>query len=66
MCGVIFTLSVGCSRPLSAANDLTATIKNLESRTFEGLSKDGKQRVHPFYHVALHVCSFVDFDLNLS
>ena len=33
--------------------------KNRESRTSEVLSKDGKQRVSPFYHVALHVCSFV-------
>ena len=36
-------------------------IKNLESRTSEVLSKDGKQRVPPFHHVALHVISFVDF-----
>ena len=35
--------------------------KKRESRTSEVLSKDGKQRVSPFYHVALHVCSFVDF-----
>ena len=35
--------------------------KNLESRTSEVLSKDGKQRVSPFYHVALHVSSFIDF-----
>ena len=35
-----------------------------ESRTSEVLSKDGKQRVHPFYHVALHVSSFVDFSFN--
>ena len=38
--------------------------KNLESRTSEVLSKDGKQRVLPFYHVALHVSSFVDFLVN--
>ena len=36
-------------------------IKNLESRTSEVLSKDGTQRVLPFYHVVLHVSSFVDF-----
>ena len=39
-------------------------IKNFESRTSEVLSKDGKQRVSPFHHVALHVSSFVDFHLN--
>ena len=39
-------------------------IKNLESRTSEVLSKDGKQRVLPFYHVALYVSSFVDFLFN--
>ena len=36
-------------------------LKKIESRTSEVLSKDGKQRVSPFYHVALHVSSFVDF-----
>ena len=36
-------------------------IKNLENRTSGVLSKGGKQRVNPFYHVALHVSSFVDF-----
>ena len=48
---------VGCKR-------FTATKKNLESRTSEVLSKDGKQRVSPFYHVALHVSSFVYFLFN--
>ena len=35
--------------------------KNRGRRTSEVLSKDGKQRVSPFYHVALHVSSCVDF-----
>ena len=38
--------------------------KILKVDTSEALSKDGKQRVSPFYHVALHVSSFVDFLSN--
>ena len=48
-----------------AANDLIATTENnekiRESRSSEVLSTDGKQRVSPFYDVALHVSSFIDF-----
>ena len=56
--GVVFTPPVGYSRPPSAVNDPTATKwnkKNRESRTSEVWSKDGKQQVSPFYHVALYV-----------
>ena len=35
--------------------------KNRESRSSEVLSKDGSKRVSPFYHVALHASSFIDF-----
>ena len=35
--------------------------KNRESRSSEVLSKDGKQRVSPFDHVALHASSFINF-----
>ena len=50
--------TVSCSRLLSVVNDLTATnLKNLESR-------HGTQRVSPFFHVALHVSSVVDFLVN--
>ena len=34
---------------------------NRESRSSEVLSKDGRQRVSPFYHVALHASSFIDY-----
>ena len=46
--------SVSCKR--SYCNKI-----KIESRTSEVLSKDGKQRVFPFYHVALRVSSFIDF-----
>ena len=46
-------------------NDPTATkYKILKVDTSEVLSKDGKQRVPPLYHVALYVSSFVDFLFN--
>ena len=47
--------SVSCKR--SYCNK----IKKLESRTSEVLSKDGKKRVSPFYHVASYMSSVVDF-----
>ena len=47
--------TVNCKR--SNCNKL----KNLESRHVWDLSKDGKQRVSPIYHGALHVSSVVDF-----
>ena len=50
--------AVSCKR--SNCNEIN--LKKLdESRTSEVLSKDGNQRVTPFYLVALHVSSFVDF-----
>ena len=64
--GVVFTHSVGCSRPTSAVSDPLATKweqqKQIpESRSSEVSSKNRTQRVSPFYHLALHASSFVDF-----
>ena len=61
----MFTPPVGCQTDVSCKRSNCNKLKNLESRTSEVLSKDGKQRVPPFYHVALHVSSFVDFLLVL-
>ena len=54
--------AVSCKR--SNCNKIENIKKNRECRSSVVLSKDGKQRVSPFYHVALHVSSFVDFHLN--
>ena len=56
---------VSCSRPPSAVNDPIATKlrtlnKIVKVDTSEVLWKDGKQKISPFYHVALHASSFID------
>ena len=53
-------LSVVCSRLPSAENDLLQQ-KMLKIDTSEVLSKDGKQRISPVYHVAVRASSFIDF-----
>ena len=59
--GTVFTPPVGCSRPSSAVNGPTA--KNSWTKSVWGFffTKIHKQRVSPFFHVALHESSFVDF-----
>ena len=52
--GVLFTLTVGCSRLLSAVNDLTTTKKILQSVTSEQLCEEVAQRVAPFYMLLFH------------
>ena len=62
-CGV--HTPVGCSRLLSAVNDLTATNgKNLEKSTRLRLCEEAAQRVSPFYHAALFMISVADFLVN--
>ena len=53
---MLFTHPLGCSRLLSAVNDLTTTIfqkKILQSITSEQLCEEAAQRVAPFYDAAL-------------
>ena len=50
--GFLFTPSVGCSRLLSAVNDLT-TKKILQNVTSEQLGEEAAQRVAPSYDAAL-------------
>ena len=65
----MFTPAIGCSRLLSAVNDLTAT--NLKKKTswkptrLRFCEKTAPpQRVSPFYHIALYMSSVADFLVN--
>ena len=60
---MLFTSPVGCSRLLSAVNDLTATKKILQSVTSEQLSEEAAKRVAPFYDAA-HFTSSEVLDVN--
>ena len=64
--GVLFTHLVGCSRLISAVNDLTTTNlqkKILQSVTSERLGEEASWRVAPFYDAAHFTSSEVpDFD----
>ena len=53
-CEVCCSHSVGCSRLLSAVNDLTTTKKILQSVTSEQLGEETAQRVSPFYMLLFH------------
>ena len=63
--GVLFTIPVGCSRLLSAINDLTTTKKILQSVTSEQLCEETAQRVSPFYMLLFHEVSNSSISVRL-